>query len=246
MKKYYLAAFMLLAFSQPVSAVENTSGLNTVEPNCSTKSQEGSFIKRSGCSGSQKERYYIDEKEVPKVEFDKKKAFYDVNGELCKETRKTKSIDLPKGFSVSCTKGKYGKYYVSGKKVTYAVFTQALLASAFGQAIADGSAQIGEQLRKQQKELLTYKKFLTSIENPENILYSTFPQKGQKCIGTGTSLLTMNGEGTKTFCADGVITEVEYYFNNKTVSFEVYTKKKYKVLKASNKKALKDWRKNNK
>ncbi len=243
MKKYFLIAFVFLVFSQSASAVEDISGISNIEPSCNFTRTEGSFIQKSECSGAKKDLYYIDEIEVTKAEFEKKKAFYDINGELCDETRKSKLNELPEGFSISCTKGKYGKYYVSGKKVTYADFILQIFGSAFVQAMSDSSAQLGVELKKQQKELSSYKKFLTANQDPENIFYASFPQKGQECTYDGSSKLTMNGEGSKTTCVDGVITEVEYYFADKAVSFEVYTKKKYKILKSANIKALKNWKK---
>ena len=243
MKKYFLIAFVFLVFSQSASAVEDISGVADTEPSCSGTSRDGAFTEKFDCSGAQKERYYIDDIEVSKTEFDKKKAFYDINGDLCTETVKSKSTDLPKGFSMSCTKGKYGKYYILGKKVTYADFILQIFGSAFVQAMSDSSAQLGVELKKQQKELSSYKKFLTANQDPENIFYASFPQKGQECTYDGSSKLTMNGEGSKTTCVDGVITEVEYYFADKAVSFKVYSKKIYKDKKEANKKALKNWKK---
>lgn len=244
MKKYFILVFIFFVFSQSASATEISTATATNEPVCNISMQDGSFTKKSDCSGSQKERFYIDDIEVTKAEFDKKKAFRDKNGELCTETVKSKSTELPIGLSFSCEEGKYGQYYIFGKKVSYADFIARYFGSSVEQALADSIATVGAELKRQQKELATYKKFLATIKSTESLDYLTqFPKIGSECLFAGFDSLIINGDGTKSMCTNGFITEVEYYLANKKVTFEVYTKKKYKTLKAANKKALKDWKK---
>ncbi len=246
MKKTIFITFILLGIfttSLALAAEDYQSVKGIIKENCRGTVYEDSFLKGFDCTGLKKEIYYIKNKEVTKVEFETKKEIYDLKGEICKVTEKSKPGDLPENFSYSCTKGKYGTYTIDGTKVSFKNYKETLLGLLLSEMDKENNKIILTQLnadKKAMKSIKTFTKVLLSPEGGYSFSGGMYPIVGSACMGN-TEVFTINGNGHKNLiCEEGSVASVDHYLKDKRVPSQTYIKSIYKTLKDGNTKALKE------
>ena len=246
MKKILLVVSLILINSvlyTPVSAAEKNTETVIMEK-CSVYTAEGDFEYGSSCDEGE-DIFYIRGKLVSKDVFDNKKADFDLHGSKCLETKKSTSTELPKGFSISCKKGKYGDYFLNGKKTTYKEFINAFFGTALDQAVNDSTADQIEQLTDEKKVLKSFKSFVNSFESREYygfIGQYPVPNIGSDCSEGEHILINKTGYEIAE-CVDDVAVTINYYWQGKKMTFDKYLKAIYKSEKSANAKAIKELKK---
>lgn len=242
MKKILLVALLVLINSvlyAPVLAADKTTE-ETIKGKCSGYSAEGTYESGFSCKDG-KDIFYIDGKQVDKKDFDIKKANYDLRGDVCTETVKSTTADLPKDFSASCKEGEYGKYFYKGKKVTFKEFRQALFGMAVDQAIKDNAADQIEQLTKEKKILTSYQSFVKAFDGKDYygfISQYAVPKVGSECSDGERILINKTGYEIAE-CVDGEAVSVNYYWQGQKMTLGKYLKAIYKSEKSANFEMLK-------
>lgn len=241
MNKLIIVLWILAAgiFYHPVLAADDYQSVkDNISAQCHGSSYEGNFFRGFACSGTQKEIFFIKDQAVTKAVYDKEKANYDLKGDLCTKTEELKAKDLPKGFSATCVKGEYGKYFAAGKAVSYSKFMNLLMVGALAQMKEAATADTINQLTKNKKILSSQKTFIAYLRSSKYGESSfSYEIVGSSCIGSGSFLI--NGNGYKNLkCEEGKVVTMDYYLKNKKVSFDNYIKSVYQAEKAANKKAL--------
>lgn len=242
MKLSILSAFILLGFfsvNTVFAAGDYQNAKDIITKNCNGTSYEGSFLKGYDCTGTKKEIYYIKDAEVTKAYFDIQKSEYELKGDLCTKTEKSKTSELPKGFSYSCTKGAYGTYSLNNKKVSFKEFSNAIMALAFSEMEKENNAKLLTQLNIDKKALKSLKTFTNALlaSSDDYTFNMSYIILGSSCIGNGS--LLYNGNGYKNLiCEKGKVIAMDYYLNNKKVTHDNYIKSIYKTQKDANRKAI--------
>lgn len=242
MKKILVGALFLITSGilySPVLASSETV-LTAIKQKCSGYAAAGNFAQGISCDG-RGDIFYIKDKEVSKVDYDKAKTEFDKKGDICTETVSPSKADLPKDFSYSCTKGSYGKYYYNGKSVSYSEFMMGLLASTLTDLAVTQMVSEIDQLNKEKKLLKSLKSFTKACESGDIVNFSGIcpvPKVGSSCMYTGYALYNKTGYDIKE-CEDEVVLSIEYYWKNKKVNYNSYLKNIYQTEKSENKKVIK-------
>jgi hypothetical protein len=242
MKEILLVALLVLingVFYAPVSAADKTTEA-VIKEQCDGYSAEGNYEYGFSCDGGE-DIFYIDGKQVSKKDFDIKKTNYDLRGDVCTETVKSTTVDLPKDFSASCKKGEYGKYFYKGNSVTYKEFMLALFGIALDQAIKDTAADQIEQLTKEKKLLKSYKSFVKAFAGKDYygfISQYAVPKVGSDCSEGEHILINKTGYEIAE-CVEGAAVTINYFWQGKKMTLDKYIKAIYKSEKSANLEMLK-------
>ncbi len=241
-----MTLLVVLLFAATAQADEKyQAAIDAVSNQCAERVTEGPFTRGSDCTGAKKELFYIKNAEVTQAVFDAQKKIYDLKGDICDKTEKTKKGDLPKGYSVSCIKGKYAEYVISGKKVGFKEFTDSLSALIFSQLNKDMDKEVMDQLLENKKTLRSLKSFASALRSGSNPFYAmSYQIPGSACAGNGDYLVGGNGYKNMV-CENGKVSSLDLYLNDKKVTYDFYIKSIYKTLKEANKKAIADLKKKN-